>query len=91
MTKVGHNGGILSEPGHPGRHYRISRRHAGARYMGPDAWLKAHDPQPGSWWQEWGCWLAQHSGAKGAPPPMGAADKGYPPLCDAPGTYIHQT
>ena len=91
LTKVGHNGGILSEPGHPGRHYRISRRHAGARYMGPDAWLKAHDPQPGSWWQEWGCWLAQHSGAKGAPPPMGAADKGYPPLCDAPGTYIHQT
>ena len=90
LTKGGHNGGILSEPGHKGRHYRISHRHAGARYMGPDSWLKGHAPQPGSWWQEWTCWLAQASGAPGAPPPLGAPDKGYGALCDAPGTYIHQ-
>lgn len=90
LTKGGHNGGILSEPGHKGRHYRISHRQAGARYMGPESWLKGHAPQPGSWWQEWTCWLARTSGATVAPPPMGAQDKGYPALCDAPGTYIHQ-
>ncbi|MFD1196442.1 PHA/PHB synthase family protein [Seohaeicola saemankumensis] len=90
LTKGGHNGGILSEPGHKGRHYRISHRRAGAPYMGPDSWLKGHDPRPGSWWQEWTCWLEQNSGAQVAPPAMGARDKGYPALCDAPGTYIHQ-
>ncbi len=90
LTKGGHNGGILSEPGHKGRHYRISHRRAGAPYMGPDSWLKGHDPKPGSWWQEWTCWLEQNSGAQVAPPAMSARDKGYPALCDAPGTYIHQ-
>ena len=90
LTKGGHNGGILSEPGHKGRHYRISHRRAGAPYMGPDSWLKGHDPRPGSWWQEWTCWLEQNSGAQVAPPAMAARDKGYPALCDAPGTYIHQ-
>ena len=91
LTKGGHNGGILSEPGHKGRHYRISHRRAGARYLGPDSWIAGHDPQPGSWWEEWGCWLAAQSSDKARPPRMGATEKGYPPLCDAPGTYIHQT
>jgi polyhydroxyalkanoate synthase subunit PhaC len=91
LTKGGHNGGILSEPGHAGRHYRISHRRAGARYIGPDGWLKAQAPQQGSWWVEWGRWLACHSGARRAPPAMGAAVRGYPPLCEAPGQYIHQS
>jgi polyhydroxyalkanoate synthase subunit PhaC len=90
LTKGGHNGGILSEPGHPGRHYRISHRRAGAGYMGPDTWLRSHDEQQGSWWVDWGCWLARHSAPQAAAPRMGAPDQGYPPLCDAPGTYIHQ-
>ena len=46
LTKGGHNGGILSEPGHKGRHYRISHRPAGALYVGPDAWLAQHEPKP---------------------------------------------
>ena len=91
LTKGGHNGGILSEPGHRGRHYRISRRPAGAHYMGPDTWLRGHEAKPGSWWEEWSCWLRAKSSAAVAPPPMGAPDRGYPPLCPAPGTYIHQT
>jgi polyhydroxyalkanoate synthase subunit PhaC len=37
LTKGGHNGGILSEPGHPRRHYRIGHRPAGAHYVGADA------------------------------------------------------
>ena len=90
LTKGGHNGGILSEPGHPGRHYRISQRRAGAGYMGPDTWLRSHDEQQGSWWVDWGRWLKSHSAPPVTPPQMGAPDQGYPPICDAPGTYIHQ-
>lgn len=90
LTKGGHNGGILSEPGHPGRHYRISHRPAGAPYAGPDGWIERHDPRDGSWWPDWSGWLAAHGGTPVPPPAIGAAARGLPPLADAPGTYIHQ-
>lgn len=90
LTKGGHNGGILSEPGHRGRHYRIGHRAAGGHYIGPEAWLDAHDPKPGSWWLEWGDWLAAHSGGMGPPPALGAAKAGLPVLDAAPGSYVLQ-
>jgi polyhydroxyalkanoate synthase len=90
LTRGGHNGGILSEPGHPRRHYRIGHRRPGALYMDPDSWLVRHAPIEGSWWTEYGGWLAEHSSGPVAPPPMGAAAAGYPPLMPAPGSYIHQ-
>jgi polyhydroxyalkanoate synthase subunit PhaC len=91
LTKGGHNGGILSEPGHPGRHYRLSHRPAGARYAGPDGWQDTHPPRPGSWWPAWTAWLAGQSGPEIAPPALsGAPERGLPPLCAAPGTYVHQ-
>jgi polyhydroxyalkanoate synthase subunit PhaC len=91
LTKGGHNGGILSEPGHKGRHYRISRRPAGALYLGPDAWLAQHATQPGSWWPAWVNWLTAKSSGPGPVPEMGAADKGYAPLMAAPGSYVFQS
>lgn len=90
LTNGGHNGGILSEPGHKGRHYRISHRPAGALYVGPDAWLADHEPKPGSWWPDWLGWLAARGGGLTAPPAMGAPDRGYVPLAPAPGTYVFQ-
>ncbi|MDX5350409.1 MAG: poly-beta-hydroxybutyrate polymerase, partial [Paracoccaceae bacterium] len=81
---------IVSEPGHPRRHYRVSHRPAGAKYMGPDGWIGKHPAQPGSWWPEWSDWLAAKSGPPVPPPGMGAEDRGLPPIMDAPGSYIHQ-
>jgi len=90
LTKGGHNGGILSEPGHPGRHYRSGHRRAGALYRDPDTWLAAHAPVAGSWWPEWARWLAQHSsGPVPARAPGTTASR--PALEDAPGRYVHQT
>lgn len=89
LTKGGHNGGILSEPGHKGRHYRIGHRPAGAPYCGPDGWHAAHEPRAGSWWGEWANWLGQHStGPRPARRP--GANATYPALAPAPGEYIHQ-
>ena len=88
LTNGGHNGGIISEPGHRGRHFRISHRASGAHYQGPDLWLSQVDPAPGSWWPEYAGWLADLGGAKTSPPGIG--DNGPKPLCDAPGTYVHQ-
>lgn len=90
LTKGGHNTGILSEPGHKGRHYRISKRSAGALYTGPDAWLAETEPMPGSWWPDWGTWLAAQGGGLSDPPELGAFDKGLAPLGPAPGTYVMQ-
>jgi polyhydroxyalkanoate synthase subunit PhaC len=88
LTSGGHNAGIVSEPGHPHRHFRIHRRDAGGRYISPDAWLNAAEPRDGSWWPAWSDWLTQRSGGKVAPPPMGAA--AFPPIEDAPGHYVRQ-
>ena len=90
LTKGGHNGGILSEPGHKGRHYRISHRPAGALYLGPDAWLDQHDPKPGSWWPDWADWLRARGGEMVPAPAMGAPEKGYGPKIAAPGSYVFQ-
>lgn len=90
LTRGGHNGGILSEPGHKGRHYRIGHRPAGALYAGPDAWLARHEPTEGSWWPEMADWLACRSGEPGPPPSMGRSGGDGPTLGPAPGSYVHQ-
>lgn len=90
LTKGGHNGGILSEPGHPRRHYRISHRPAGAHYIGPDAWHQQQEVQNGSWWPAWRDWLIAKSSDAMPPPHIGARAKGFVPLCAAPGSYVLQ-
>ena len=86
LTSGGHNAGIVSEPGHKRRHFRIRVREAGGHTLGPDEWERGTAPQDGSWWLEWAAWLGRHSGAMAAPPPMGVP--GCPVLCDAPGPYV---
>jgi polyhydroxyalkanoate synthase subunit PhaC len=86
LTSGGHNAGIVSEPGHPRRHFRIRRREAGAVTPGPDEWEHETAPQDGSWWLEWSAWLDRQSGEQVAPPAMGAP--GFTPITTAPGTYV---
>ena len=89
LTSGGHNGGIISEPGHQGRQFRIAHRAAGALYFGPDQWLAQNNPEPGSWWPEYARWLAEQSNPPVTLPRLGAS--GAQQFCAAPGTYIHQT
>ena len=88
LTSGGHNAGIVSEPGHPGRRYHILTREAEGPALAPAEWLERAKPEDGSWWTAWGDWLQRHSGAPNAPPAMGAADKGFAPIGDAPGHYV---
>ncbi|MCR9087793.1 MAG: alpha/beta fold hydrolase [Rhodobacteraceae bacterium] len=90
LTKGGHNSGILSEPGHSQRHYRVGDREAGAFSAGPNDWLAQHDPIAGSWWPEWSRWLADRSGGRRSPPPFGLSGEGSSTFGPAPGTYVHQ-
>jgi polyhydroxyalkanoate synthase len=89
LTSGGHNAGIVSEPGHKNRHFRIRVRKAGALTLSPDEWERGTAPREGSWWLAWDRWLDEHSsGPRGGPPPMGVP--GFPPICDAPGSYVRE-
>lgn len=90
LTSGGHNAGIVSEPGHPGRTYQIATRRAEDPYVDPETWLQETPVRQGSWWPEWQDWLAQHSTERVAPPPIGAPEKGYRARRDAPGLYVRQ-
>ncbi len=86
LTNGGHNAGIVSEPGHKRRHFRMAETKAEDSFVDPERWIAITPEREGSWWPSWFDWLATRSGPKGFRPPMGLADN--PPLEDAPGSYV---
>ncbi|MCJ2181455.1 alpha/beta fold hydrolase [Novosphingobium sp. 1949] len=88
LTSGGHNAGIVSEPGHPRRHFRIATRAEDAPPIAAEEWVERATPMGGSWWTQWGAWLDARSGEPVPPPMIGNAARGYPPLCPAPGRYV---
>jgi polyhydroxyalkanoate synthase len=90
LTTGGHNVGVVNPPGNPKRSFQSLTRNPGDKYKDPDTWVAQAPSTGGSWWPHWADWLKAHSGKPRAVPPMGAADQGLAPLCDAPGTYVLQ-
>ena len=90
LTTGGHNIGIVSEPGHHGRSFRVKHHGPSDRYLDPERFLAQARQKDGSWWPEWVGWLASRSSVLTAPPSMGAPEAGYPALGDAPGGYVLQ-
>ena len=93
LAEGGHNAGIVSEPGHPRRSFRIGTRHHDDRYRAPDAWAEQAERREGSWWIAWRDWLVVQEAREGEavlvpPPAMGAPGHGLPPLAPAPGGYV---
>ncbi|QIE57700.1 alpha/beta fold hydrolase [Pikeienuella piscinae] len=88
LTSGGHNAGIVSEPGHPRRHYRVAKTLHGDPYLDAETWAEKAEMKDGSWWREWGEWLGSHSGKPVSPPSLGS--ERYAPICDAPGAYVLQ-
>ena len=87
LTNGGHNAGIVSEPGHPGRRHAIATRAADGPWQDPDQWQAGAERRDGSWWTSWQAWLvAQGSGRRVAArrPPVVAG------LPAAPGDHVHQ-
>ena len=86
LTTGGHNAGIVSEPGHAGRSYRIGLRPDRGAWVDPDSWMLQATRHEGSWWPAWQEWLVERSSPRHAarPIPKRAA------LCDAPGEYVLQ-
>ncbi|MBW8897449.1 MAG: polyhydroxyalkanoic acid synthase [Massilia sp.] len=84
LTTGGHNAGVVSPPGKPGRSYQVSTHEHDGPYVDPDTWQAETRQREGSWWPAWEHWLARQAGAWVDPPP--------PPrsLRDAPGHYVLQ-
>ncbi len=85
LTNGGHNAGVISEPGHAHRHFRIHTTRDSDQTLTPETWMARADMQNGSWWPAWTSWLTARSGKKSEVPAM-TGD-----ICDAPGTYVFQT
>jgi len=81
LTSGGHNAGIVSEPGHAHRSFRLGTHAAGATYVDPDEWTASAERRDGSWWPVWTDWLDQRSGPAQQPPALGDGPA-------APGSYV---
>ena len=88
LASGGHNAGIVSEPGHPRRRYRIMTMARTIPTSRPTSGRRRRPCREGSWWPAWQAWLAAAGGPLVAPPPQGAPAHGYPVLAAAPGSYV---
>jgi polyhydroxyalkanoate synthase len=87
LTSGGHNAGVVSEPGHPHRHFQLMRRAADGEYIAPEHWQAEAPNQQGSWWPAWHQWLVSLSSGLVAAPQMGLPGARRK-LQDAPGEYV---
>jgi polyhydroxyalkanoate synthase len=84
LTASGHIAGMINPPGKGKGGYWTNDEDEAAET--PEDWLSGAQPHEGSWWSDWAGWLAARSGEKKAAPSVGSAV--YPPIGDAPGTYV---
>jgi polyhydroxyalkanoate synthase len=82
LAESGHIAGIINHPDKKKRGYWTNRKIA----ADPDEWLAGATKHEGSWWLDWIPWLKKHSGKLATLPTMGSEE--FPPIMDAPGTYV---
>jgi polyhydroxyalkanoate synthase len=84
LSEGGHIAGVINAPSRERK--RAFWINDASDTTDPDEWLEGADRTVETWWLDWVPWLKKKSGRRVAPPPMGSDD--YPPLMDAPGTYV---
>ncbi len=84
LSTSGHIAAMVNPPANPKARFRT----AASNPTDPRQFLAEAAEVPGSWWPDYAAWLAEHGGGRVASPRhLGSED--YPPLCAAPGTYVH--
>jgi polyhydroxyalkanoate synthase subunit PhaC len=84
LSTSGHIAAMVNPPGNE----KASFQTASTNPPEAAAWLEKASKVKGSWWEDYVEWLAERSGAeRNKPRRLGSAE--YEPLCDAPGTYVH--
>lgn len=87
LANSGHIAGIINPPAKGKGNYWNTGDDT-AKYDSPESWFEATEKHDGSWWEDWTKWLSTRSGKKVKPPKMGS--ESYPPIEDAPGTYVKE-
>ncbi len=81
----GHIAGVINSPAKNKRNYWVNDGAA----SDAQAWLDGATEQPGSWWPQWGAFLAEHGGKDvKARAKLGNAQ--YKPFEAAPGRYVKE-
>ena len=81
----GHIAGVINPPTKVKYGYRVGTRNP----PDPTEWFAVAKEREGSWWPDWGRWLKRHAGGQVAARQPGS--EAYPPLEDAPGSYVKKT
>ena len=79
----GHIAGVVS-PAEKARGYWTSDDCG--QYETADEWLENAEEHEGTWWEDWKAWLEPRSGEQVDPSSVGSEQ--YPPIEDAPGSYV---
>lgn len=87
LAESGHIAGIINHPAKKKRVYWTNDDlDSDDSDADPDEWLAGATKNKGSWWVDWIPWLEEHSGELVSPPLLGNEE--FPPIVDAPGTYV---
>jgi len=84
LSTSGHVAAMVNPPGNEKARYQVAKDCP----EDPEDWLGRAETRPGSWRPDYAGWLAERCGEeKAAPDELGGG--GLAPICDAPGTYVH--
>ena len=86
LSASGHIAGVVNPPAAKKYCYWTSNGKNGKAPATPDAWLAGAAQHSGSWWPEWGKWVAKFGGGKVKARRPG--DGKLKPIEDAPGSYV---
>jgi polyhydroxyalkanoate synthase len=81
----GHIAGVINPPAKNKRNHWVD----GAEGPDADRWLETARNVPGSWWPEWGRWLARQAGER-VPARTTLGNRKYRPIEAAPGRYVKE-
>ena len=84
LSTSGHIAAMVNPPGNPKASYQVNETNPPTA----EEWLAGATTIKGTWWDAYATWNKEHCGEdRNKPRRLGSA--AYEPLCDAPGTYIH--
>lgn len=85
MGASGHIAGVINPPANKKRSHWISTKTQFPEQL--EDWAASAKEIPGSWWDDWMNWLAQHAG-KTVSAPKNQGNKTFKPIEPAPGRYV---